>query len=46
MVSFSFFKGTNQSGEIHAENGTFHTLHFYHVIQNSSIPGGFFKLWA
>ena len=36
MVSFSFFKGTNQSGEIHVENGTFHTLHFYHVIQNSS----------
>jgi hypothetical protein len=41
MVSFSFLKFTNPSGEIHVENGMFNTLSFYHVIDNSSTPGGF-----
>jgi hypothetical protein len=25
----------------HVENGTFNTLSFYHVVDNSSTPGGF-----
>jgi hypothetical protein len=31
----------NESGEIHVKLGTFHTLHFYHVVGNSSTTDRF-----
>jgi hypothetical protein len=43
---FHFLKGQTEVVKFMSKTARFIPSSFYHVVENSSTPGGFFQLWA